>query len=146
MAEWTNIATSNLEPGKPARSIDALALRDNPIAIAEGAAGAPKIEDAALDTTVTSNGINWVNARVAGSNVGSVGTYAWLAQSLTTTTITTGSNYAGSGLRYFGYRGSQNASSTGATFGGTPSGTWKAMGSETAGGNLNRHTLFLRIS
>lgn len=44
MATWTNIPDSVLEPGKPARSVDALALRDNPIAIAEGAAGAPKVE------------------------------------------------------------------------------------------------------
>ena len=43
MATWTSIPDSLLEPGKPIRSVDALALRDNPIAIAEGAAGAPKI-------------------------------------------------------------------------------------------------------
>lgn len=48
MATWTSIDTARLEPGKPARSIDAMALRDNPIAIAEGAEGAPKIELAAL--------------------------------------------------------------------------------------------------
>lgn len=42
MATWTDIANSRLEPGKPARSIDALALRDNPIAITEGADGAPR--------------------------------------------------------------------------------------------------------
>lgn len=44
MATWTNIPDSVLEVGKPARSIDAMALRDNPIAIAEGAPGAPKVE------------------------------------------------------------------------------------------------------
>jgi hypothetical protein len=43
MASWTNIADATLEPGKPIRAIDARALRENPIAIAEGAAGAPKI-------------------------------------------------------------------------------------------------------
>lgn len=43
MATWTNIGDTFLEPGKPVRSVDGLALRDNPIAIAEGAAGAPKI-------------------------------------------------------------------------------------------------------
>ena len=43
MATWTNIANTSLEPGSPARSVDAFALRDNPIAIAEGAAGAPRI-------------------------------------------------------------------------------------------------------
>lgn len=44
MATWTTIPDSVLEPGKPARSVDALALRDNAIAIAEGAPGAPRIE------------------------------------------------------------------------------------------------------
>ena len=54
MAEFTVIPDANLEPDKPARSIDALALRDNPIAIAEGAAGAPRIQTAAIqDGAVT---------------------------------------------------------------------------------------------
>ena len=41
MADWTNIPDSNLEPGKPARSVDALALRDNVKAMGIGATGAP---------------------------------------------------------------------------------------------------------
>ena len=44
MATWTTIADARLEPDKPARSIDALALRDNPIAIAENAPNAPKVD------------------------------------------------------------------------------------------------------
>ena len=44
MANWTNIPTDRIEPGKPIRAIDGLALRDNPIAIAQGAPGAPKVE------------------------------------------------------------------------------------------------------
>ncbi len=59
MATWTNIQTSRLEPGKPIRSIDGLALRDNPIAIAEGASGAPKIAGQnswAVDTGGLRNG------------------------------------------------------------------------------------------
>lgn len=43
MADWTNIPNGNIETGKPIRAIDGRALRDNPIAIAEGAAGAPRI-------------------------------------------------------------------------------------------------------
>ncbi len=43
MAVWTDIPTGALEPGKPARSVDAIALRDNPVAMAEGAPGAPRI-------------------------------------------------------------------------------------------------------
>jgi len=44
MTSWTTIADNRLEPGKPARSIDAIALRDNPVAIAENAPNAPKVE------------------------------------------------------------------------------------------------------
>ena len=41
MATWTNIPDSSVEPGKPIRSIDTLALRDNPVAIAGHDTGAP---------------------------------------------------------------------------------------------------------
>src|SRR5690625_3039397 len=51
MAQWTNIPTDRIEPGKPIRAIDGLALRDNPIAIAEGAAGAPRVVAPALRST-----------------------------------------------------------------------------------------------
>jgi hypothetical protein len=47
MATWTTLPDASLEPGKPIRSIDGLALRDNPVAIAEGAVGAPRIVGAA---------------------------------------------------------------------------------------------------
>lgn len=53
MATWTDIADSLLEPNKPARGIDAMALRDNPIAIAEGAPGAPKIQTALANELVS---------------------------------------------------------------------------------------------
>ena len=52
MTTWTAIPDASLDPGKPARSIDAKALRDNPIAIAEGATGAPKVRTAALQPPV----------------------------------------------------------------------------------------------
>lgn len=58
MASWTNIPNSSLETGAPARSVDALAFRDNPVAIAEGATGAPKIQTLGLaDDCVTNNKI-----------------------------------------------------------------------------------------
>ena len=52
MTTWTAIPDASLDPGKPARSIDAKALRDNPTAIAEGATGAPKVRTAALQPPV----------------------------------------------------------------------------------------------
>ena len=55
MATWTTIADARLEPDKPARSIDAIALRDNPIAIAENAPNAPKVEQYYELITVSGN-------------------------------------------------------------------------------------------
>jgi hypothetical protein len=43
MASWTTIPDSSLEPGKPIRSIDMIALRDNLEAVLEFAPGAPPI-------------------------------------------------------------------------------------------------------
>jgi hypothetical protein len=48
MANWTEIPDANLSPGAPARSADAIALRDNVIAVTEGAAGAPKVQTAGI--------------------------------------------------------------------------------------------------
>jgi hypothetical protein len=43
MTTFTTIPNSSLEPGKPIRSIDGLALRDNPLAMFEGDASAPRL-------------------------------------------------------------------------------------------------------
>lgn len=48
MTDWTTISDANLDPAEPIRSIDGKALRDNPIAITEGASGAPRIATSAL--------------------------------------------------------------------------------------------------
>ena len=63
MTTWTNI--TDLEPSKPVVTGKMTALRDNPIAITEGAAGAPKVQTAAInDGAVTS-------AKIATGAVGS---------------------------------------------------------------------------
>ncbi len=51
MAAWTNIPDSDLDPESPITTSLMIALRDNPIAIAEGASGHPEIVQAALKTT-----------------------------------------------------------------------------------------------
>lgn len=43
MADWTNQDPSTLLPGEPWTSAKALAAFENPVAIAEGAPGAPRI-------------------------------------------------------------------------------------------------------
>jgi hypothetical protein len=122
MATWTTLPDSSLEPGKPIRSIDALALRDNPVAISEGASGAPRILDAALGSTATTAGTNWVLARNALASVGAIGTYAFLQQ-LSGASVSPGGTLAGSSLRYANVFGDSSSSGTP-----IPSGTWRCMG------------------
>jgi len=56
MADWTDQDTDSLLPGEPWTSAKALAAFENPVALAEGAAGAPKIQTAAYDNnTVNEN-------------------------------------------------------------------------------------------
>jgi len=165
MATWTNVANTSLEPGSPARSVDAFALRDNPIAIAEGAAGAPRIAgqtgpavqtaglfDSAVTTAKIANGnvttakiasneqMTTANvlARTAGAGAGAVGSYAFCT---TFTSLGPGSTISGSELRYSNADGGFIGSPT-------PVGTWRSMG-RTVGGlssDSERTTLFLRIS
>jgi hypothetical protein len=149
MADWTTLPDSSLEPGKPMRSIDGLALRDNPIAIAEGAAGAPKVLAAGLATG--DNERDWVLARTAGAAVGAVGTYAWLGETSAVTTAPGGTR-AGSSLRYVGITSdkpwtspSNNLSAP--SHSNTPSGTWRCMGDAlSTGADRFPATLWLRIS
>lgn len=54
MASWTDQDTNSLLPGEPWTSAKALAAFENPVAIAEGASGAPKIQTAAY----TANSVN----------------------------------------------------------------------------------------
>ena len=163
MADWTTIPDSSIEPGKPIRSIDGLALRDNPVAIAEGAAGAPKIQNQAFsDRTIsqeklqlTTNELTWIRVLLAQSVVGDVGTYAFLGETETTST-TPGSTRAGSSLRYAGIQKtgtswiSARTTLTATGINTAPAGTWKCMGQSVGafddGQSYYPATLWLRIA
>jgi len=112
MATWTTLPDASLEPGKPIRSIDGLALRDNPIAISEGAAGAPKIQTEALVTGEQMTTANVLNATAAGAAL-AVGTYA--VRGTLNTTVSSNTTATGSSL-FLG------------------SGTWRSMGGSTFSG------------
>jgi len=89
----------------------------------------------------------------AGASVGAVGTYAFLGSSVFTTTEA-GGTIAGSNLRYAGVASTSGNTYTvnnpgirGAGNGGTPAGTWRAMGRALGINNDQAGaTLFLRIS
>jgi hypothetical protein len=134
MATWTTLPDASLEPGKPIRSIDGLALRDNPIAISEGAVGAPKIQTAALITGEQMTTANVLNA-TAGASVGAVGTYAFAG--LNSGSIATGDTVAGSSLQF---------ANVNPTISGALSGTWRCMGFTQSFNLASRITLWLRIS
>ena len=100
MATWTDITDAALEPGKPIRSVDGLALRDNVTALAEGAAGAPS-----LGGGIAANGA-----------AGAVGTYAFAYRAPVTNF---GALVAGSSI---------NISSTFSISSTSLSGTWRCLG------------------
>lgn len=90
------------------------------------------------------------------TTLGAVGTYAYLASS-GNASFTAGTTYAGSGLRYSGFQSNTiNVSQSGCPpsfsasggaangSGGTPSGTWQAMGTVSAGSASSTATLFIR--
>jgi hypothetical protein len=104
MTTFTTIPNSSLEPGKPIRSIDGLALRDNPLAIAEGDATAPKIQTAALIAAEQMNTTNVLSA-TASASAGAVGTYAAIFSPIS---YTAGSTYSAASI-------------------GLVSGTWRCM-------------------
>lgn len=83
----------------------------------------------------------------AGAAVGGIGTYALLTHSSPSATVP-GNTYAGSGLRYAGFCGDSETATVSyiQVSGSAPAGTWRAMGSNITGFNLDRQTtLFLRI-
>jgi len=105
---WTNIPNGNLAIGAPIRSVDQLALRDNPIAIAEGATGAPRVRAEALNggqsgtapifaarAWVNFNGTTATPSTIRGSgNVSSITRTAAGAYRINFTTAMPDANYA----------------------------------------------------
>jgi hypothetical protein len=129
---WTNISNALVSVGALPFATTIQALRDNPIAIANGDAGAPRVQTAGIaagERMTTAN----VLGQTAGAALGAVGSYAFCrGQGLGP--ITAGATAAGSLLRY---------SSSGSAAGATPVGTWRAMGTTAVDAEA---TLYLRIS
>lgn len=151
---WTTIPDTSLEPGKPIRSIDILALRDNPIAISAGDVGAPRNEDPSLSTTATNTGRDWVLARSALSTAGAIGTYAF-AKSNTAGDTAFGATRAGSTLLTASAASQVSVITSDYGFlllsGAALSGTWRCMGTfdqiaTTSGNSTYGATLWLRIA
>lgn len=137
MTTWTTIPNTAVAAGGRPRGSVITALRDNPVAIAEGATGAPRVAFAAT------------SAGIAGASVGAVGTYGFFRSP----DIASGATIAGSSLGYCGAINaisiSGNGNLTAGAFG-APSGTWRCMGFIQTADSTNVTgqvaSLFLRIA
>ena len=68
MADWTELDTNTLLPGEPLTSAKALAFFENPIALAEGAADAPRNQLKSLPRLVAGSSVRSTRTRtVSGS-------------------------------------------------------------------------------
>jgi hypothetical protein len=153
MADWTNLPNTAVGVGGLPSGTTVTALRDNPIAIADGAAGAPRVVDGALDTTATNTGRDWVIARYLLAAAGDVGTYVFARDG--NNNVTFGDTRAGSNLNPTAAAQEVGGTgTTGAGLGAALSGTWRCMGRHNAdilvGTEPNRFikfaTLWLRIA
>jgi hypothetical protein len=69
---WTNIPNANLAAGAPIRSVDLIALRDNITAQANGDAGAPKTQNAAIASGIV-NSLNGQQGNIVNTDLNSIG-------------------------------------------------------------------------
>jgi len=140
LTTYTTIANTEIDQDSPVTQPLMTALRDNPLAIAEGDASAPDIGGA-----------------VAALAYGGIGTYVWATRTGTTTDVTGGSTVAGSTLIPTGatktvtHSGAASAGDTTLATGTALSGTWRCMGDydhSATNGSIGGtgSTLWLRIS
>ena len=164
---WTTISDATLEVGKALRALTMRNLRDNITALANGDAGAPQIQTAAIAAGVVTNAKLAANSVAAGNiSDGNVTTAKIADYNVTTEKIASGAVAAwtaslGTGgigtyafLRKTGLNPTAGSTYSTLTYsgitsgglvhdtGGAAGGTWLAMGSTNASGA----TLFLRIS
>ena len=141
----------------------------NNVVLGNGTSAVQLVAPSTSGNVLTSNGTTWqsttpassapttaqVLSATAGASVGAVGTYALLGNASGAASIVAGTTYAGSGLAYAGFaKGNAGFASASveqnysAGAGSTVSGTWRAMGSNTAGfgcgTSARAATLFLR--
>lgn len=146
MADYNAILNAEIEPEKPVTTSLMNRLRDNPIAISEGAAGAPRIQTAAIaNGAVTAAKLatgtgerDWVLARIAAAAVGAVGTWAMLRY-LGLDATGQGQTRSGSDLAYSNADGSGGSANN-------PPGTWRCMGVVSVTNDQARTTVWLRVS
>lgn len=135
MADYFSIPDTAIDPDAPLTSQLACAWRDNCIAIAEGAVGAPRIQPAALGSWYTS--------------LGDTKTLAFLGRNadVTVSQFIAGNTYSGSLLKYAGVTVSGTRAEITLSES-SPSGMWRAVGQAASLGGSSPviATLFIRVS
>lgn len=119
MADYIAQPDAAVEPDAPITSDLMYALRDNPIAIAEGADGAPRIRDVALGSLVTVAGRSWVADRISSANWDFIGQVV-MATYKGSVGVATGGEVSGSLL--------SPANASGESPGSTLPGKWRLQG------------------
>lgn len=147
MTTYTPHPDGLFDAGKPVLGTVGLQTRDNLLSALEGDPSAPKVEDAALDTTVTPEGEVWVSDRLPVGTVGQkmsdlsfqgIGAVA-LMYSSSTANLAPGSNRSGSSLRFANCSGEDDNDSA--------PGTWRCQGELTGtSSDAERTTVFIRIA
>ena len=138
MADYRTITDAEVDPDAPLTSSLGYAFRDNPTAIAEGATGAPRIQDGALDTSVTGAGTTWVMNRIIPRNAGGIGTYVF-ASTAAAGAYSINDTLAGASLTPSSADGAPSGS-------GTLNGTWRLHGLITGSSVPGSVSLWQRIS
>jgi hypothetical protein len=170
----TGISGSAISTGTVGVSVGgtgANTLTANNVILGNGTSAVQFVAPGSNGNLLTSNGTTWTSAAApsstpttaqvltatAGATADAVGTYAFLGGKTSSIAIAANSNYAGSnfvfaGLNLTGNRpwtdtsGAENtAIVSGGYGGGSPSGTWKAMGQRNIA-SYQTATMFLRIS
>lgn len=118
---WTNIPNANLAAGAPIRSVDLIALRDNIAAQANGDAGAPKTQNAAIASGIV-NSLNGQSGAITNTSYDVIGSYV---SGIGNAGLGVGAVVSGSSISV--YSTGTGAAPLGSSAG-TLSGTWRQMG------------------
>jgi hypothetical protein len=149
MTSYTTLPDATIAQDQPVTQAVGRALRDNPLAIAEGDPSAPKIssnnafDDGIIGAEKLQSGSteeSWVSERYAGVGPGDIGAYAMVrvASGFSVTPWFAGASTTGANLRVVKFDTSGNT--TDAT---TPGGIWKNM---TATVNNGAVIMVIRVS
>jgi len=130
MTTYVAIADGEIQVDKPVTQILLTKIRDNPLAIQEGDASAPKIALPAITAALT--------AGILEKTYATISSHALMRQRNSSAALAANATFAGSDL--------QPSNTAGEALGSFSSGTWRCLGQTSGGNNALSTTLFMRIA